>query len=192
MQLSPISAKGRSKIRGFDTPLAKNFEQWLSYLVETPPWLSEADQARNRADFIEVSLAVHQVLLERQDVTIGRNPCPDWLERLVQKWQRDCATVITFNYDLFVELAWLRHAPNPAPERDKMSTDLYPVPVTPIGARLGDVQARDHGDGVISLGISLPPAGLKLLKLHGSLGWWYSGPNSPPGDTVYDSGSRRL
>jgi hypothetical protein len=114
--------------------------------------------------------------------------CPDWLKRLVQKWQEDCATVITFNYDQFVELAWLLHAPNPAfPEREKISTDVYPVPVTPIGTRLGNVHRRDAG-GVVIIGVSPPPDGLKLLKLHGSLGWWYSGPNSPTGDTIYDWG----
>jgi hypothetical protein len=39
-----LSAKGRSEIRGSGTPLTNNFEQWLSYLIETPPWLSEAEQ----------------------------------------------------------------------------------------------------------------------------------------------------
>jgi hypothetical protein len=28
---------------------------------------------------------------------------------------------------------------------------------------------------------------MQLLKLHGSLGWYYSGPGSPPSDPVYDS-----
>ena len=184
-----LRANGRSEIRGLGTPLMKNFEQWLSYLVETPPWLSEAEQARNRADFLDVSLAVHEVLEARQRLTVMRNPCPDWLIRLVQKWHELEETVITFNYDQFVELAWLRHTPDPIPaDRKRGSIDLYPVPLAPVGARVGNVEVFNAG-GLMILNVSPPPDGLKLLKLHGSLGWWYSGPNSPPGDMVYDTGS---
>jgi hypothetical protein len=183
-----LRANGRSEIRGLGTPLMKNFEQWLSYLVETPPWLSEAEQARNRADFLDVSLAVHEVLEARQRLTVMRNPCPDWLIRLVQKWHELEETVITFNYDQFVELAWLRHTPDPIPaDRKRGSIDLYPVPLAPVGARVGNVEVFNAG-GLMILNVSPPPDGLKLLKLHGSLGWWYSGPNSPPGDMVYDTG----
>jgi hypothetical protein len=54
---------------------------------------------------------------------------------------------------------------------------------------LGGAYIHNPGDGTFSLDdVSPPPDFLKLLKLHGSLGWWYSGPNSPPGDTVYDWG----
>jgi hypothetical protein len=183
-----LRAKGRSEIRGFGTPLTKNFEQWLSYLIETPPWLSEANQARNKADFLDVSLAVHEVLEERQRSTVMSNPCPPWLERLVKKWHERKETVITFNYDQFVELAWLLHTSDPVPaDRKRGSTDLYPVPVAPIEARVGNVQVF-NGGGVAILGVSPPPDGLTLLKLHGSIGWWYSGPDSPPGDIVYDWG----
>jgi len=178
-----LSAKGRSEIRGFDTPLAKNFEQWLSYLIESPPWLSESDQDRNRADFLDVSLAVHEVLWERQGATVMHHSCPDWLQCLVQNWQEDRATVITFNYDLFVELAWLLYAANAGPRRN-ISMDLYPVPVTPIGTRMGGVLTSVGGPRAISA----PPDGLKLLKLHGSLNWWYSGPKGTPGEPIYDWG----
>jgi hypothetical protein len=51
--------------------------------------------------------------------------CPDWLRLLVQKWQQDAATVITFNYDQLVELAWLLHAAPSDPDRPSTSTDLY-------------------------------------------------------------------
>jgi hypothetical protein len=97
------------QIPGAGTPLVKNFEQWLSYLIETPPWLSPADQTRNRAAFLEVSRAVHDVLEERQRTTLmyQKDKCPDWLIRLVRRWHEDRASVITFNYDQLVELAWL-------------------------------------------------------------------------------------
>jgi hypothetical protein len=165
------------QIPGAGTPLVKNFEQWLSYLIETPPWLSPADQTRNRAAFLEVSRAVHDVLEERQRTTLmyQKDKCPDWLIRLVRRWHEDHASVITFNYDQLVELAWLLYA-NPTPPRTR-SWDLYPALLTPLTARVGNAPPVYTAAG-----------GFQLLKLHGSVGWWYSGPDGPPGDIVYDQG----
>ena len=47
--MDELSAAIQHKLAGFDipganTPVAANFEQWLSYLIERPPWLSAADQ----------------------------------------------------------------------------------------------------------------------------------------------------
>jgi hypothetical protein len=104
-----VEKLGRRKIPGATTPVASNFEQWLSYLIETPPWLSDSDQARNRAAFFDVARAVYDILCEHQNraVQSGGLP-PEWLLPLVAHWHATSATVITFNYDLFVELAWLR------------------------------------------------------------------------------------
>jgi hypothetical protein len=113
-----------------DTPVANDFEQWLSYLIETPPWLSEGEQARNRGAFLDVSKAVHDVLSERQDAAVMHGDCPPWLAKLVDYWQKTAATVITFNYDCFVELAWRLHAAPPS----RGWSDLYPIPVEMIAA----------------------------------------------------------
>jgi len=156
------------------SPLASNFEQWLSFLVESPPWLSDVDRARNRTAFFEISQSVHSILLKCQRTAVERGSCPEWFQRLVQYWDIKRAKVITFNYDLLVELAWRvygvvgRHCPvYPAP---------YPPAVAPIEAKVGRPAPS-------------PPIGaLRLLKLHGSLNWRYSGPDSPPGDIIYDLG----
>jgi hypothetical protein len=164
-------------IPGAQTPVASNFERWLSYLIERPPWLSPADQEQNRAGFLYVSNAVYSELSERQaQVVASQDDCPDWLQRLVKHWQECSATVMTFNYDNLLELAWRRHAaptvgtaPGPRPW-----SDLYAVPLSPIGIRFGSTFG------------GLPPAdGLHLLKLHGSLDWYYSGPDGAAGDTIY-------
>jgi hypothetical protein len=169
-----LKASGRPEIPGASTPLANNFEQWLSYLIESPPWLSEGDQLRNRGAFIDVSNAVHDVLAERQDAVLAHNPCPVWLGQLVRYWQRNEATVITFNYDLLVELAWLKHISY----ESKSRLHLYPVPLTHLSARTG-----------LTFGPTPAPRGMRLLKLHGSLNWRYSGAGSPPGDIIYDAGT---
>jgi len=179
--MDELSAAIQHKLAGFDipganTPVAANFEQWLSYLIERPPWLSPADQERNRAAFFDVARAVYDVLSDHQTRAVQSGEPPEWLQPLVVHWHATSATVITFNYDLFVELSWLRSLE----EGDlqwRRSLHLYPVPIAPISARVG------HFIGGI-------PArnGLRLLKLHGSLSWRYSGPGSSAGDIVYDLG----
>lgn len=158
---------------GEGTPLASNFEQWLSYLIDSPPWLSEGQRLRNQGAFSDVSDAVFNAIGGRQNQAMNHTACPLWLSQLVGYWESTHASVITFNYDILIEVAWRISTPS----RDLSWMKLYPVPVTPIAARQGAV-----------LGGESPPGGMRLLKLHGSLNWRYSGPGSPPGDTVYDVG----
>lgn len=165
---------------GVNTSLVSNFERWLNYLVETPPWLSPSDHARHRAAFLEVSRSVYDILDNRERSTVYTQArgdgCPDWLKRLAAKWHRSGAQVITFNYDRLVELAFLSCGTSPPP--GATSLDLHPALLTPISVRAG-------GQGRIS---QRTWTNFKLYKLHGSLGWWYQGPDGPPGDVVYDVG----
>jgi hypothetical protein len=177
------------RLPGAGTPIVKNFEQWLSYLVESPPWLSPSDQAVNRSAFLNVAQAVSSVLESRQRLLLvnqwkqelrDEEGCPAWLKRLVKEWEHYSAKVITFNYDQLVELAWLLHG-NAVRSTPFVLTsrDLYPALLTPLTARGGGGNFR---------GPHLTSGGLELLKLHGSLGWYYSDPDGPPGDIVYDQG----
>lgn len=171
-----IGVYNEAYLPGAGTPLVRNFEQWLSYLIDAPPWLTAAEQMRNRAAFLEISYTVYEVLNERQLVTVStQKKCPDWLSQLVRHWEQQASSVLTFNYDQFVELAWLVNVKR-TPSRMR-SWDLYPAPVTPLNAQMGASPAS-YG----------PVDQFQLFKMHGSIGWWYSGPDSPPSDVVYDQG----
>ena len=183
--------KGRN-IPGEDTPVAANFEQWLSYLIERPPWLSPTEQENNRAGFFAVSNAVHSILSERQAQAVEQEGCPDWLRHLVVYWQKTSATVITFNYDNLVELAWRMYAASGGPAKDpeqpdqlhpdqlrhaKPWTALYPMPIRRPSSRFRMPPDLDFPQ----------TQGMKLLKLHGSLSWRYIGPDGAPGDLIYET-----
>jgi hypothetical protein len=171
-----LTAKQRDRIPGAGTPVAKDFEAWLNYLVSAPPWLQDAERLRNRAAFYEVTLAIHEALTVAQ-VKATTSPCPEWLKHLVRYWQGVSATVLTMNYDLLIELAWVTMQE----ARQTTWQDLYPVSVTPVEARSGahwGYVPEPEGEG------------MRLLKLHGSLTWWYSGDGSPPGDPIFDQGTR--
>jgi hypothetical protein len=86
------SEENPRKIPGADTPLVNDFEQWLSYLVESPPWLSRADKALNQWAFIKVTDAVHEVLKVKQLHAVETDSCPPWLQQLVRYWQEQSST----------------------------------------------------------------------------------------------------
>jgi hypothetical protein len=163
-------------IPGADKAVASDFEQWLSFLLDRPPWLSTAEQERNRAGFFAVAEAVHQILVECQAEAVESQgeQCPEWLQRLVAHWQDTDATVITFNYDNLVELAWRIHGVPSAPQW----RIVYPLPIPLAASRFR-----------VTPGALLAPQlqGLKLLKLHGSLSWRYTGPDGTPGDLIYET-----
>jgi hypothetical protein len=164
---------GQPPIPGASTPLATDFERWLSYLIEAPPWVSAGWHARNEGAFADITASVHRVLSSAQQQA-STNPPPTWLEPLVGHWETSDAIVITFNYDQLVEMTWLT-----SPYRRPPSSlwNLYPVPIAPIALRISGTFGPEARMG-----------GMRLLKLHGSLGWYHSGPGSPSGDPVYETG----
>ncbi|WP_405813835.1 SIR2 family protein [Streptomyces sp. NBC_01390] len=147
-----------------------DLERWLSSLADPGPWLTVAEKMRNRAQFIEVSDDIAQSITALE-LRVAHNAAPSWLGPLVQYWDRTESTVITFNYDRLVELAYLQSAD----KQDKWPGELYSIPVTPAALRVSAVVGGDRRPT------------LKLLKLHGSVSWWYSGPEGGEFDVIYEA-----
>jgi hypothetical protein len=145
-------------------------ERLLAYLAEPLPWLDYATNLRHRAAFADVSIEIANVLRERQDFAV-REAMPGWLETLVGHWKEMRSTVITLNYDVLVEAAAL-----PQFTGGVAWNAMYRAPLVPLAMRTAAV----WGGGA--------EAPLALLKLHGSLTWWWEGTGALPGDTIYDSG----
>jgi len=177
--LSELTNGVTSTLRGWDIEVGEDLEaitdveQWLSFLADPAPWLGSSEQGRNYALFADVSRAIYEVLTA-MEITASVQPAPPWLLTLVEYWQSTFATVITFNYDRLVELAFLEIMSRPGVY---WASDLYAIPISPAAQRVGG-PARQR-----------MPA-FKLLKLHGSLSWWYSGPDAEQSDPIYWTGWR--
>lgn len=155
------------------TPGEENFELALTRLSEDHPWLSPADNLRNQADFLDLASKVAERVAHRQnqairDNLVAANGPPPWLRQLVRTWHRLKSTIITLNYDTLVEKAY-------AAELERPHDEMYPIPVPSILTRAGGGARLKHDD-----------SGVSLVKLHGSIGWRYSG-SSGAGEVVYDS-----
>jgi hypothetical protein len=158
-----------------------DFENWLSFLAEDDPWLREDERLRNRAIFFRVSRLLCD-LISAREIAARREPLPDWLRLLVARWHEDEASVITFNYDTLVEGAFTEvvgvyDTPEAEGPNYVWPSQLFRAPLTPINARAGGALAPE----VITT--------FRLLKLHGSRTWLYSGRESFFGEAIYDATS---
>jgi NAD-dependent SIR2 family protein deacetylase len=156
---------------GRDLDAIADVERWLTVLADQAPWLSRAEQMRNLALFDNVSRAIYEVLTTRQ-TRAAISSAPDWLIPLITYWHRSRETVITFNYDCLVELAYMDAMVGE--DGGGMPSDLYGIPITPAALRVAPIYARKK------------VWTFKLLKLHGSLSWWYSGMDAERSDSIYE------
>lgn len=150
-----------------------DFEAWLTYLSTEQPWLKQSENLRNQAAFFEIAEAVSEVIEKIQNL-VFKARIPPWLTTLAHHWDQDSASVITFNYDSLVEAAAQEVLPGAGGM--KHGASVYPVALTPLSSR---VPSQGLSSG------TQRRLAFRLLKLHGSVNWFYSGHDAPHGDTVY-------
>lgn len=160
--------KKRLKLPKSVLTLGNNVELWLTYLSQPQPWLSEAENLRNRALFLELNQEIGKVLNERTYKAI-KIRYPDWLCPLIKWWDAQKSAVITLNYDTVIERATLQIL------QLLNANHIYPV-------RLTDIRIRKP-----LYSLEYEPATFKLFKLHGSVNCYYSGAASYFGETIYCS-----
>jgi hypothetical protein len=153
--------------------MKENFAHALSYLEQAKPWVTEADNLRHRALFLDISNAIARDLDEtvsRAGHTLGSHP-PDWLRQLILHWHEQRCIVLTLNYDTLIEsVAATVELPDDA---HILASDLYPPVLTDAGLRSGGVTPERRTKS------------FRLLKLHGSTNWYYSGRAEAHGEPIY-------
>lgn len=160
------------KLRDAEVLFPDDLEMWLTYLSQNHPWLSEADNLRNRALFLDISSSIGDVLHERMAETLGRD-CPEWLHAIVNEWHRNKSAVLTLNYDTTIERASRSIEPKPDSQELLSCENLYPITLTPGAQRKAGV----IGGNVVE--------SFRLYKLHGSINWFYSGSQTFYGEAIY-------
>jgi hypothetical protein len=153
--------------------MTDNFAHALSYLEQAKPWVTEADNLRHRALFLDISNAIARDLEETVAQAARRlgTRIPRWLQRLIQHWHQHQCTVATLNYDTLIETA-AQKVSLPGDGRI-LSADIYPLVLTDAGLRSGGSATERRTES------------FRLLKLHGSTNWYYSGRASAHGEPIY-------
>jgi hypothetical protein len=131
------------------------FEVWLSLLAEEQPHLQEAENLTNAARFAKLKNTIAEVLAAAQEEALAGEP-PSWFYDLLLLLHYRRNNVITLNYDTIVEVGVTSLLGGPQMEVDV--DDLLggqPPLAVPSPARWQFQQT------------------MRLLKLHGSLDWWW-------------------
>ena len=154
--------------------LGDNIELWMTYLSQPQPWLREPeiDLHRSLGGRIRQSIAA---IIEERTKLASASPAPDWLRRLILAWHTREAVVITLNYDTLIEKA-ARDLQVSEKISALLPTDIYPPYFANIASRSG---AGLWGHEVRRT--------LRLIKLHGSVNWYYSGREYFHGETIFYS-----
>ena len=154
--------------------LGDNIELWMTYLSQPQPWLREPDIDLHRSLGGRIRKAIADVIEERTNLA-SASDAPDWLRQLVTAWHLRQATVITLNYDTLVERAAkdLKVSERRSP--------FHPADLNP--PYFANIESRS-GTGLFG-GEELQT--FRLLKLHGSVNWHYSGREDFHGETIFFS-----
>ncbi|MDQ6850300.1 MAG: SIR2 family protein [Actinomycetota bacterium] len=155
-----------------------DLETALTYLGASQPWQGEVEALRNRALYLRITEVLRDELESRSRDALASGS-PVWLRKLVRHWARTQAIVITLNYDCLIERTYkeaVRVTAGQPGDNYVHQGQLYVIPLPALVTL---------GSGM--LGIDRTQA-FRLVKLHGSLSWWYSGSSTFFGETIYDGG----
>ena len=166
-KLQDIDPTLLSKLR----TLGDNIEHWISYLSQDQPWFTERDNHYNLSHARLICGIIEEVVLECTTCVVDREP-PDWLRSLVRAWHREQATVITLNYDTLIERAARLLITDD--DQHIVPHYIYPPFFAHIASRTGGAIWQDKA-----------PETFSLLKLHGSMNWYYSGRRDFYGETIF-------
>ena len=164
--------------------LSKDVEALLTYLYQEMPWLSNEEALMSKAVFFHITRRIAEKLRDRENLAM-QGTLPIWTRKFVEHLHEHRATVATFNYDTLLERLThqipadrVKARRQAVPDRnidkpDIFLADLYNLPLAPLASRSG-----------WSLG-QKQQITYRLLKIHGSINWFYSGQEDATGQQVY-------
>jgi hypothetical protein len=180
-----------------------SFEARMSLLAEDRPYLSEVENRQNEAEFAKLLQALVITLDEAQAQALSQS-APRWFIELLTVLHYRQSTVITLNYDSLIDAGVASHGldPNGAGLQSKSPysplaqvwAEVPPMaaaPQTPTVTPTDLVSGRPRDLPSVPWPQAAGAVTLRLLKLHGSLDWWWV-PRDQSGATLVrrDTGSR--
>ena len=155
--------------------IKSNFESAITDMAIEKPWMSEADRLCQHAVFLELAKVIALCIRERMEdaVTSFAKEVPDWIKVLIRFWHDHECLILTLNYDTLVECLIKEVTSQEGTTNGVSLASLYPMLLTPAPHRIGAVLFPDQ------------KRTLQLLKLHGSINWFYSGRREFSGETIY-------
>jgi hypothetical protein len=148
--------------------LRHDLELLLTYLSQEHPWKTPAEFHEDRALFLRISEWLAQRITECE-ASAFKEVIPEWPMNLVRWLNKTRTSVITFNYDTMLERICFRA------DNDGIHAYTYGISLPAIQDRVSAVES-DH---------VLNPSAFHVIKLHGSINWFYSGGEQFPGEQIF-------
>jgi hypothetical protein len=162
---------------GIRDAFGENIEDALSFLAQPKPWVRESTQLQYRSLFLELTEDVAAVIGTAETDSLGdfASGAPGWVNQLLKYWHDNRCAVLTLNYDTMIERfgAEFSLGPDDRNARPCTSWAIYPPFMT---------RAVTRSQTII---MGSPAPTFQLLKLHGSVNWFYSGRDTSYGETIY-------
>ncbi len=154
--------------------LADDPELLLSYLSTEEPWKEPPEALEDEALFKRVQRILAEFISDCEERSF-EDQIPKWTIDLVDQLHLRKVFVITLNYDTVLEqLASVLF------RQDDKDTDDYSLTYSLYNLPLSSITSRVAGTfGPVEIQT------FRLIKLHGSVNWYYSGGNGFPGEQVY-------
>jgi len=144
-------------------------EMLLTYLAQDQPWKEPWEAPKEWALFLKISRWLAKYIADCEEQAF-KNEIPEWAKRLA-KWLHETRTsVITFNYDTIIERICYHFVET---GQKLKCHNLYNMPLSLIHLR----ESGTFWDNWIDT--------FHLIKLHGSINWFYSGSERFPGEQIY-------
>ena len=137
-----------------------NFEEILTYIYQDFPWKSEEEKHLLYSLYIRLAKIVTEVIKEKQETSVEKELlAKEYIKKFLNYLNDTKANVISLNYDTLLEDLSVAEF---KPIMDIGYLNLYQMPIAYLNNRIaGTLGGKDYET-------------YKLLKLHGSINWYYS------------------
>lgn len=154
--------------------IARNIEHMLTYLFQSYPWRGEMETNLSKAGYQFIARIIERKI-NRFENNFAEKGCDHGgIKKLLEIWHETKAIVITFNYDTLIERLVNMHLVQKG--YDIPTPNLYGIPISHVNSRT-----------VSTMHLGQQEETFRLLKLHGSTNWFFSGVNDYPGEQIYFS-----
>ena len=149
-------------------------ENLLSYLYQPMPWKKDEESLIDKAAFINITTMITNYIKECEELSI-KNGIPEWSFRFVEYLHRNSLTIATLNYDTLIErISRPLMVLDENEERDIDTSNFYRMPLMKISGRTNFLWGIEWYETYL------------LLRLHGSINWYFYGDEALNGQQVYD------
>ena len=144
-------------------------EGLLTYLHQEIPWKPDYDSKYDEGLLLKLLDCIGEYIAKCEEKAFEKEP-PEWVTQFVKYLHEKKLTVATFNYDTILERL--------SNENDLDIYSIYRIPISSLHHRTGKIINGGTWRGGSS-------NTCRLLKLHGSINWYFARDMNFPGVPVY-------